>query len=150
MLILDEPTTGLDPNQLEEIRHLIREISKEKTVMLSSHIMQEVEAVCSRVLIINKGKIVADGPVEKIKKGKLAGKQQVTVEFDKMVSKTLLESIPGVSSAKLENENWVIESALETDIRPELFKFAVKNKLVIMSLQQKQLSLESVFQQLTR
>ena len=96
VLILDEPTTGLDPNQLDEIRQLISSISKNKTVMLSTHIMQEVEAVCTRVLIINKGKLVADGSVDQLKAGKFAQKQMVLVEFDKAPDLETLRKIPGL------------------------------------------------------
>lgn len=150
VLILDEPTTGLDPNQIEEIRNLIRKISKEKTVLLSSHIMQEVEAVCSRIIIINKGQIVADGPVKEVKEKGLSKNQQVTVEFNKHVKKELLYNIPGLSSATFENRVWLINSATTKDIRPDIFKFAIDNNLVILTLQQNQLSLENVFQQLTK
>ena len=98
ILILDEPTTGLDPNQLEEIRTLIRQISKEKTVILSSHIMQEVEAVCNRVLIINKGKIVADGNISEVKAGINIQNQIVVAGFKESVSEEQLVQIPGVNS----------------------------------------------------
>jgi ABC-2 type transport system ATP-binding protein len=121
VLILDEPTTGLDPNQLEEIRHLIREISREKTVMLSSHIMQEVEAVCNRVIIINKGKIVADGGIKEIKSGKINRNQVVIAEFSAPVKMEKLLAVEGVKSAVLNGNNWEIESAGESDIRPAYF-----------------------------
>ncbi len=110
VLILDEPTTGLDPNQLEEIRNLIRQISREKTVILSSHIMQEVEAVCNRVIIINKGKIVADGGINEIKAGKINRTQVVVVEFSGMVSQTKLLSVQGVKNAVLNRNLWEIEN----------------------------------------
>lgn len=150
ILILDEPTTGLDPNQLEEIRNLIREISKEKTVMLSSHIMQEVEAVCNRVIIINRGKIVADGGIGEIKSGKLLRNEVVVAEFNAPVQSEKLMKIKGVLNVNQLGNIWEIESNGETDLRPELFNFAVENNLVLYTLQEKQQNLESVFQQLTR
>ena len=150
VLILDEPTTGLDPNQLEEIRHLIREISREKTVMLSSHIMQEVEAVCSRVIIINKGKIVADGGINEIKSGKLNRNQVVIAEFSAAVILEKLLAVEGVKSAVLNRNLWEIESNGIQDIRPAIFQFAVENNLTLLTLQEKQQNLENVFHQLTQ
>jgi ABC-2 type transport system ATP-binding protein len=150
VLILDEPTTGLDPNQLEEIRHLIREISREKTVMLSSHIMQEVEAVCNRVIIINKGKIVADGGINEIKSGKTNRNQVILVEFSTHVKPEKLIVIEGVKNVELQGNIFEIESTGEKDIRPDIFDFAVKNQLIILTLNEKQQNLESVFHQLTQ
>src|SRR5690554_1602467 len=150
VLILDEPTTGLDPNQLEEIRSLIRNISKEKTVILSSHIMQEVEAVCSRVVIINKGRIVADGSINEIKSGLKAGSQQVKVQFNREVTAEQLLAIKGVLRVEFRDETWVIEAAGTTDIRPAVFKFAVEQNLIILTLMQKQQNLEGIFHQFTR
>lgn len=150
VLILDEPTTGLDPNQLEDIRNLIRSISRKKTVILSSHIMQEVEAVCNRVVIINKGKIVADGSISEIKNGRLRTSQTVIAAFDKPVEKQKLLALPVVKNAVFDGENWEIESVGNEDIRPEVFRFAVKNSLTLLTLVQKQQNLESVFHQLTR
>ena len=150
VLILDEPTTGLDPNQLEEIRHLIREISREKTVMLSSHIMQEVEAVCSRVIIINKGKIVADGGINEIKSGKLNRNQVVIAEFSAPVKLEKLLAVKVVKNAVLNRNLWEIESNGIPDIRPAIFQFAVENNLTLLTLQEKQQNLENVFHQLTQ
>ncbi len=150
VLILDEPTTGLDPNQLEEIRQVIRNISREKTVMLSSHIMQEVEAVCSRVIIINKGKIVADGEIGDIKSGTINRSQVVIAEFAETVKAAQILAIPGVQNAVLNEKFWEIESTGETDIRPVIFDFAVKNKLVLLTLSEKQQNLESVFHEVTQ
>ncbi|HZH71132.1 MAG TPA: gliding motility-associated ABC transporter ATP-binding subunit GldA [Mariniphaga sp.] len=150
LLILDEPTTGLDPNQLDDIRKLIRNISKEKTVILSSHIMQEVEAVCSRVVIINKGRIVADGSITEIKSGLKAGSQQVIVQFNREVTAEQLLAIKGVLGVEFRDETWVIEAAGTTDIRPAVFKFAVEQNLIILTLMQKQQNLEGIFHQLTR
>jgi ABC-2 type transport system ATP-binding protein len=150
MLILDEPTSGLDPNQLDDIRKLIRSISLEKTVILSSHIMQEVEAVCSRVVIINKGKIVADGSISEIKQGILTNKQRVIAEFDQQVEAVKLLALTGVLSAELHNGQWEIESERNIDLRPGIFRFAVENGLTLLTLIQKQQNLEGIFHQLTR
>lgn len=151
VLILDEPTTGLDPNQLEEIRQLIKTISKEKTVMLSTHIMQEVEAICNRVIIINKGQLVADGSVDSLKSGQFGRKQSVLVEFDREINTELLSGISGIDKIeKLGQKTFVVETTSGQDIRPALFNFAVKNNLVILTLNEQQQSLENVFQQLTK
>jgi len=150
VLILDEPTSGLDPNQLVEIRELIKNIGKEKTVMLSTHIMQEVEAICDRVIIINKGKIVANETTEIIQQ-KSSGENIVIAEFDKDVSRLDLSCITGVKRVMLVKGNtWKIYSASQEDIRPAIFKFAVDNKLMVLSLQKEEQSLEEVFHQLTR
>lgn len=150
VLILDEPTTGLDPNQIEEIRQVIRNISREKTVMLSSHIMQEVEAVCSRVIIINRGKIVADGAIDEIKSGKLNRSQVVIAEFSDTVKAAQILAIPGVKNAVLNGKFWEIESTGETDIRPAIFYFAVENQLALLTLKEKRQNLESVFHEVTQ
>jgi ABC-2 type transport system ATP-binding protein len=150
ILILDEPTTGLDPNQLEEIRALIREISKQKTVILSSHIMQEVEAVCNRVIIINRGTIVADDDIAVIKSGRYAQTQHVIVEFVESVTDDKLMEIPGVMQVKQSANKWEIKAASDTDIRPEIFRFAIENHFTLLSLWEKQQNLESVFHQLTK
>ncbi|GAB1452564.1 gliding motility-associated ABC transporter ATP-binding subunit GldA [Draconibacterium sp.] len=150
VLILDEPTTGLDPNQLEEIRQLIREISREKTVMLSSHIMQEVEAVCNRVIIINKGIIVADGGINEIKSGKINRNQIVFAEFSTPIKPEKLMEIEGVKNAVLNGNILEIESTGEKDIRPAIFEFAVKNQLILLTLNEKQQNLAHVFHQLTK
>jgi ABC-2 type transport system ATP-binding protein len=150
ILILDEPTTGLDPNQLEEIRALIREISKEKTVILSSHIMQEVEAVCNRVIIINRGKIVADGSIDEVKAGSLSSQQVVWVEFSSDVSPDKLQLIKGVQRATKSGNIWEIEALGTDDVRPAIFNFAVQNRITILALQEKQQNLEKVFHQLTQ
>jgi ABC-2 type transport system ATP-binding protein len=149
VLILDEPTTGLDPNQLEEIRKLIKEIGKEKTVMLSTHIMQEVEAICDKVLIINKGEIVANEKIEFLQNQKL-GQQIYTVEFDKTVQVNQLKQLTGVQSAKQMNDNtWKIVSDSNKDIRKLLFDFAVSQQIVILTINKEEQSLESIFKQLT-
>jgi ABC-2 type transport system ATP-binding protein len=151
VLILDEPTTGLDPNQLEEIRTLIRRISREKTVLFSSHIMQEVEAICSRVIIINMGKVIADGPVEKVKSGKLLSNQQVFVEFEAPVAAGFLSQISEAGNVQaLSEKSFLVTANTHQDLRPSIFQFAVKNQLVILSMNEKQASLENVFRELTQ
>ncbi|MDP2889272.1 MAG: gliding motility-associated ABC transporter ATP-binding subunit GldA [Bacteroidota bacterium] len=151
VLILDEPTTGLDPNQLDEIRQLISSISKNKTVMLSTHIMQEVEAVCTRVIIINKGKLVADGSIDQLKAGKFAQKQTVWVEFDKAPDLETLQKIPGLLKIEQTGKtSFLAESENNHDLRPALFHFAVSNNLVLLTLKEQQQSLENVFQELTK
>ena len=151
VLILDEPTTGLDPNQLEEIRQLIKTISTDKTVMISTHIMQEVEAICSRVVIINKGLIVADGSIEQLKTGRFTQKQTVMIEFDKTPDLDALCKISGIEKIEqLSQTTFLAESGRNTDLRPSIFKFAVDNHLVLLTLKEQQQSLENVFQDLTR
>lgn len=151
VLILDEPTTGLDPNQLEEIRQLIIKISTNKTVMLSTHIMQEVEAVCSRVLIINKGKLVADGSVGQLKGGQFAQKQTVWVEFDKAPELETLRKIHGLQKIEqIGKTTFLTESESNLDLRPLLFQYAVSNHLILLTLKEQQQSLENVFQELTK
>ncbi len=149
VLIMDEPTTGLDPNQLEEIRSLIKMLGKEKTVMLSTHIMQEVEAVCDKVIIINKGEIVANESTANLQKN--TSKQLYTVEFDKAVSKNSLKSIDGVNEVTQINDNtWQISTGIEKDIRKEIFDFAVNNKLAVLTMNKEEQKLEDVFKQLTK
>jgi ABC-2 type transport system ATP-binding protein len=149
VLIMDEPTTGLDPNQLEEIRSLIKTLGKEKTVMLSTHIMQEVEAVCDKVIIINKGEIVANEVTSILQKN--TSKQLYTVEFDKTVSKNSLKTIEGVNEVTQINETtWQISTGIEKDIRKEIFDFAVNNKLSVLTLNKEEQKLEDVFKQLTK
>jgi len=151
VLILDEPTTGLDPNQLEEIRQLIRAISANKTVMLSTHIMQEVEAICSRVIIINQGRLVADGSIAELKSGQIERKQAVLVEFNKAPEMELLRKINGLRKLEAINSTtFLAESDQTTDLRPALFHFAVSSQLVLLTLKEQQQSLENVFQDLTR
>lgn len=151
VLILDEPTSGLDPNQLAEIRSLIKEIGKEKTVMLSTHIMQEVEALCERVIIINRGKIVADDSVEKIQKSLLLDSISIRVEFDKEISLEQLQQIAGVKKASSTGtRQYLLESDSTQDIRPAIFQFAVAHELQVLTLQKSEISLEQAFQRLTK
>jgi ABC-2 type transport system ATP-binding protein len=149
ILILDEPTSGLDPNQLVGIRNIITELGRKKTVLLSTHIMQEVEAMCSRVIIIDKGKIVANDKTEnlsKITKTALSFK----VEFKESINIKLLKAKSFVSSTELVKDNiWIITSKNNTDIREDIFKFAVENKYNVLSLSQIEHSLEEFFHKLT-
>ena len=146
---MDEPTTGLDPNQLEDIRSLIKNLGKEKTVMLSTHIMQEVEAVCDKVIIINKGEIVADEATSTLQKNTI--KQLYTVEFDKTISEKALRTIEGVNEVtQLSDTTWQISSGMEKDIRKEIFDFAVSNKLSVLTLNKEEQKLEDVFKKLTK
>ena len=150
ILILDEATSGLDPNQIVEIRSLIREAGKEKTVLLSTHIMQEVEAICDRIIIIDKGKIVADEPRKKIYDRIRKPFQVIEVEFDVNPDAALLKGIDNVISARnIEANNWLIEAEGNADIRPLIFSFAVKNSLTVLSLTKKETNLEEVFRSLT-
>ena len=147
VLILDEPTTGLDPNQLIDIRKLIREIGKEKTILLSTHIMKEVEAVCDRVIIINKGVLVADKKLEDLRE---ADQQIIEVEFDYRVEEVLLNKLAKVTSVK-NIGGFVYEITFNTkkDMRPAVFDFAHDNKLKTLQLSRKNKNLESLFTELT-
>ncbi|MGE0089955.1 MAG: gliding motility-associated ABC transporter ATP-binding subunit GldA [Bacteroidales bacterium] len=150
ILILDEPTSGLDPNQIIEIRNLISTVGKEKTVLLSTHIMQEVEAICDRIIIINKGKIVADDSIESIYNHTLDKQITIQVEFDKEIEQVLLEKISGANKvAKIDNKNWLIQSTSD-EIRQHIFNFAVQSGFSVLSMQKKEKSLEEVFQELTK
>lgn len=147
VLILDEPTTGLDPNQLKDIRDLIKEIGKTKTILLSTHIMQEVEAMCDRVIIINKGNIVADKKLSDL----LTDQNQIIqVEFDLKVDEALLMKLPNLKEANHIAENqWNLVFDTEKDMRAEVFDFAQHNGLRTLQLNRKMISLESLFQNLT-
>ena len=150
VLILDEPTSGLDPNQIIEIRNLIKETGKHKTILLSTHIMQEVEAICERIVIINKGKIVADDKPGNIQDIVEPGCQTIFIEFDKPVNEKALSSIEYISkTVKINETSFIIQSNSEEDIRPVIFKFAVDKGLTVLSLQKKEKTLEEVFQKLT-
>ncbi|NOX46743.1 MAG: gliding motility-associated ABC transporter ATP-binding subunit GldA [Chlorobi bacterium] len=150
VLILDEPTSGLDPNQLIEIRELIKNVGKEKTVMLSTHIMQEVEAICSRAIIIDQGKIVADDSTKNLSEGS-SNIQIVEVEFDSNIQQKQILSIKDVHQAnKQKGNSWILQANVTEDIRPLVFEFAVKNNLKVLSMQKSEQSLEKVFQKLTK
>jgi len=149
VLILDEPTSGLDPNQLIEIRNLIKELGKEKTVIFSTHIMQEVQAICDRVLIINKGKIVANDSIEALQ-NLVKGESIVTVEFLENPNEKLLAKIPKVKRVKAKNDRrWELATSLDHDIRADIFHFAVENQLTIIEMKKEVSSVEDVFQKLT-
>ena len=147
VIILDEPTTGLDPNQLLDIRSLIISLGKHKTVLLSTHIMQEVEAICDRVVIINKGRIIADKKLNDLKGGRA---QEIIVEFDYRVEDVALSKISGVQHVA-NPSGFVYELRFDTerDMRPEVFDFAHDNGLKILQLTKKNTSLEALFQELT-
>jgi ABC-2 type transport system ATP-binding protein len=150
VLILDEPTSGLDPNQLVEIRKLIIEIGKQKTIILSTHIMQEVEAMCERVIIINRGKMVANDSVAQLQK-KATGAASVQVEFSAAIEAAVLKKLPGIIDVKNEGGNrWLVSGNAKADIRKLLFDFAVQKQLTVLSLNQRENSLEEVFRELTR
>ncbi len=149
VLILDEPTTGLDPNQLVEIRNVIKNAGKDKTVFLSTHIMQEVEAICDRVIIIDKGKIVADKKLEKLISESTT--QIIEVEFDQKVSETQIATIDTIHSYTTTNGIiWELTFATDKDMRPVVFDFATANGLKTLQLNQKNKNLETVFREVTK
>jgi ABC-2 type transport system ATP-binding protein len=150
VLILDEATTGLDPNQTIEIRNLIKETGKQKTVMLSTHIMQEVEAICDRVIIIDKGIVVADEEKDKIHSLMKFSRQIIRVEFDRDPGEKMLSEIINVAGIRqLQKNIWLIEAEGAEDIRPAIFNFAVKNNITVLSLSKQESNLEEVFRHLT-
>jgi ABC-2 type transport system ATP-binding protein len=164
VLILDEPTSGLDPNQLAEIRSLIRSIGREKTVMMSTHIMQEVESICDRAIIIHKGRIVADDATKNLQ-NLATSRPVIRVEFGQPVDGAVLKRIRGVvevspagkskegnrSRAKEESSTvWFLASDPASDIRGDVFQFAVDHKLTVLSLQKEEQKMEEVFQELTK
>jgi ABC-2 type transport system ATP-binding protein len=150
ILLLDEATSGLDPNQIIEIRNLIKEAGKEKTILLSTHIMQEVEAICDRIIIIDKGVIVADEKKSNIYSRIQSPHQVIEIEFNHDPGEKLLSEIPGITIVKhIEGNTWSFESEKEDDIRPVLFDFAVANHLTVLSLQKRESNLEDIFRQLT-
>ena len=148
VLILDEPTTGLDPNQLSEIRKLIKKIGQNKTVILSTHIMQEVEALCDRVVILKEGSIVADQKTNELKSGENE-KYSVIVEFSDEVAFEELSGIEGILNVERVNENWILESSSAQDIRPLVFQFAVNKGIQVLSMNKEEKTLETVFRDLT-
>ena len=149
VLILDEPTTGLDPNQLMEIRNVIKNAGKNKTVFLSTHIMQEVEAICDRVIIIDKGQIVADNKLDHLV---TADKEQVIeVEFDYKVEEQLLAKLENISSyVNTHDMTWELTFVTDKDMRPAIFDFANENGLKTLQLNQKNKNLEAVFREITK
>jgi len=149
VLILDEPTTGLDPNQILEVRNLITEIGKDKTIMLSTHIMQEVEAICERVIIINKGKIVADEAAEGLMSVSSVTGTMITVEFNEQPDTEKLKEIEGITGIEHSGNKLLIKCTSEKDIRPDIFNYAVNNNLVLLEISKEERDLESVFHELT-
>ena len=149
VLILDEPTTGLDPNQIIEIREVIRGLGKEKTVLFSSHILQEVEAICDRVIIIYKGKVVADDRLSNLQKNH-SGQQSVTVEFSQAIDPTILSGIPDVHSIDaISDRSFRINTNNPESVRRQLLERSLQHNLNIVSLQSGEQSLEDVFRLLT-
>jgi ABC-2 type transport system ATP-binding protein len=146
VLILDEPTTGLDPNQLVEIRKLIKDLGKQKTVLLSTHIMQEVEAICDRVLIIKKGRILKDQSLSILQNSNL---QVIVVVFDKIISDSDFKPLPNLTSIQKENESWILTFDANEDMRPKLFDFAKEKELKILELSTQQKNLETLFREIT-
>ena len=149
VLILDEPTTGLDPNQISGVRDLIKDLGKSKTILLSTHIMQEVKAICERTIIIHKGVIVADEHPDNLESLIRGSEMVVEAEFDPSPQFEQIITVHGVKEAVKEGSKWILTSSLEEDVRPRLFRFAVENGLVLLELKQKQQTLEEVFQSLT-
>ncbi len=149
VLILDEPTTGLDPNQLVEIRNVIKNVGKDKTVFLSTHIMQEVEAICDRVIIIDKGKIVTDKKLDRLVAEEK--EQIIEVEFDKVISEAILSSLPNIKTYKNTIGNsWELTFTTEDDMRPKLFDFAHDNGLKTLQISLKSKNLEEIFREKTK
>lgn len=149
VLILDEPTSGLDPNQVIEIRKLIREAGAEKTVILSSHILQEVQAICDRVIIIHKGQIIADDQTERLLK-RFSGQVLLQAMFKNPIVPEELRKVDGVEAIEQKGHHWVIMANSKRDIREDIFRFAVEKQNPLLELVQKEENLENVFQQLTR
>ena len=147
VLILDEPTTGLDPNQLQEIRTLLKKLGKEKTILFSTHIMQEVEAVCDRVIIIKKGELLIDKPIKELKK---SNEQTIEVTFDYKIEEQFIQRLPSIISYKNNFDNtWYITFNSSEDMRGVIFDFAQENGLKILELNSKNQSLETLFTKLT-
>ena len=147
VLILDEPTTGLDPNQLVEIRALIKSLGQEKTVLLSTHIMQEVEAVCDKVIIIKKGEILLDEQLSNLNQKK---QQTIEVAFNSLIDESVFQQLQDLKSAKNIGENiWQLTFASDDDMRPKVFDFAQENNLQILELSAKNKNLETLFREIT-
>ena len=150
VLILDEPTSGLDPNQIVDIRNLIKTIGKEKTVLFSTHIMQEVEAVCNKVIVIDFGKIVANKTTVEMHQIN-TNTQMISIEFDSSIDKKILNEIPEILNAECIKGNlWSIKALTDKDVRPELFKLAVRHNITVLSMNIEEQSLEETFHQLTK
>jgi len=149
VLILDEPTTGLDPNQIQEIRQVIKQIASHKTVIFSTHIMQEVQALCDRVIIINAGKIVADNKVSQLKNTNTS-EVQIMLELEEPTDISAIKDIEGVTGIEAKSDKeFVVSAESGNDIRGDIFRKAVENDWVIIGLNQEEASLEHIFQNLT-
>src|SRR5688500_19048603 len=148
VLVLDEPTTGLDPNQIIEIREVIRQLGKDKTVLFSSHILQEVEAICDRVVIINKGELVADDKLSNLQQSQ-KDRHIVIVTFKERVDPQLLQQLPEVKSATQESGSWKLETQNPERVRKQLMELSLQHNLNIVSLQSETVRLEDVFRNLT-
>ncbi|MFY0603050.1 MAG: gliding motility-associated ABC transporter ATP-binding subunit GldA [Flavobacteriaceae bacterium] len=147
VLILDEPTTGLDPNQLMEIRTLLKELGKKKTILFSTHIMQEVEAICDRVIIIKKGEILLDKPIAHLKE---SNEQIIEVTFDYKLEEQFIKKLPNLTSHKNNYDNtWYLSFDSKEDMRPVIFDFAQENGLKILELNSQNQSLENLFKEIT-
>lgn len=150
VLILDEPTSGLDPNQLVDIRNLIKTAGREKTVIFSTHIMQEVQALCDRVLIINQGKLVADDPIDQLEL-RISGMRIINVAFKEHIDQSRLKALPGIRKIKTTGPNaFQIHTSSEIDLREVLFRFAVDNNITLLELTTLKHSIEDIFQQVTK
>ncbi|MFC2062130.1 ATP-binding cassette domain-containing protein [Elusimicrobiota bacterium] len=149
VLILDEPTSGLDPNQITEIRSLIKNLGEEKTIVLSTHIMQEVQAICERVIIINRGRIVADGTHDELTDS--SGKAVYKIELDGPENEVMecLEKLPSIDNARKGELGFILECSGSTDPRRDVFKMAVEKDWTILTLEKTRQSLEDVFRKLT-
>lgn len=151
VLILDEPTTGLDPNQIIEIRNLILDLGREKTILLSTHIMQEVQAICHHIAILNRGNLVANGDTQQIQRLTDNHRQQIDVEFNSDVDEQLLQQIALIVDVKKTGvHKYCLCSDSDTDVRQSVFDFAVQHGLAVLTMQAKQRSVEEIFQQLTQ
>ncbi len=151
VLILDEPTTGLDPNQIVEIRNLILELGREKTILLSTHIMQEVQAICHQMAILDHGVLVANGSAEQIGISTRNNRRQVEVEFNLPVDEKMLLQITNIVAVeKTGASTYVLESDSEADVRQDVFNFAVQHNIAVLTMQVRQKSMEEVFQELTK
>jgi ABC-2 type transport system ATP-binding protein len=150
VLILDEPTTGLDPNQILEIREVIRKLGEQKTVLFSSHILQEVEAVCDRVVIINKGKLVANDTISALR-GNMERANHIRVTFQEKINASLLNGLPSATGVRTIDEfNWELQTNSPDNLRKQLMELSLKENLNIVSLQSGEQSLEELFRELTR
>ena len=150
VLILDEPTSGLDPNQIIEIRDVIRKLGKDKTILFSSHILQEVEALCDRVIIINKGRLVADSPLSQLR-AQNAGTNTVQVAFRENPEASTLEQLDHVTAvSRMPDGQWELQTAAPDEVKKQLMELALQNNWNIVSLQSENRSLEDIFRQLTK